>query len=180
MKKTLNKKGLTLLEIIITIAIISIIIPVAFSVFGFGNSTFKRGISRRDIQQNVRNISSLLVDEIRYANKDDDVMDIVKQIPIDSYRDEKTVYIVVDSEGISKYEGKNLEPSFRLGNNTGIKFEWTEIKVSDDLRSIKIKLTGKEGDSSYDVESSVVPLNGNIENMSGNTDGNLLVRIVPK
>ncbi|OHW62543.1 hypothetical protein EUAN_11080 [Andreesenia angusta] len=174
LKKHLNKKGLTLLEVIITIAIVSIIIPVAFSVLGFGNKTFNSGISRRDIQQNVRNISTVMVDEIRYegSNQTESVDEIylVDKIPSESNRLEKIKYIAIEETGLKIYVGKSPTPSTQLGDNNGINFEKSSIeriKEKNETVAIKIKVVGEESGNSYEVETAVYPLNGEISSGEG-------------
>lgn len=152
LKKHLNKKGLTLLEVIITIAIVSIIIPVAFSVLGFGNKTFNSGISRRDIQQNVRNISTVIVDEIRYATKEGEVVEIRNSLP-DEVSDDK-IYLIISSEGFEKYKGDSQIFSFV---DKDIDFSESTIKLSGKNMDIKIK--GVSGSAEYEAETSVYPLN---------------------
>lgn len=149
MKKLKNKKGLTLLEVIITIAIVSIIIPVAFSVLGFGNKTFNSGISRRDIQQNVRNISTVLNDEIRFAEKDIKIMKDTTNIDSDA------ICIVLDENGIRKYEdGKQ---KFQLGSTEEIDFNITYSASGDTL---EYTIVGDpEGKNKYSIKSSVKSLN---------------------
>lgn len=69
MKKLFNKKGMTLIEVVVSIVIFAIIIQVGYSMFFTGNKSF--GISRDIgfVQQDVRNISTFINSELRYIDK---------------------------------------------------------------------------------------------------------------
>jgi len=62
-----NKKGITLIEIIIVIAISSIVLFSLFSVFAFGNNTNNKGNSQYYVQSDVRLVSDYIQRQIRYA-----------------------------------------------------------------------------------------------------------------
>ncbi len=62
-----NKKGVTLLELIIALAIMSIIMAVCFSVFSYGMKGYQRKTANVDSQIDVRYVLSYLNREIRRA-----------------------------------------------------------------------------------------------------------------
>lgn len=156
LKKHLNKKGLTLLEVIITIAIVSIIIPVAFSLLGFGNETFHSGISRRDIQQSVRNISSVIVDKVRYSKDGVVVMD---DLPSSYSREENCIYLRIESDGLKGYEKGKDGAVLNLGSED---IDFSKSTISTSSESLKLNLVGESGTNYYDVETIAAPLNGNV------------------
>lgn len=87
-KLKLNNKGLTLVEVIVTIAIIGVILPVVYSIFSLGNISF---ISTRDrglSQQEARILAEHLNNELRYATD-------ISNSKIDGYN----LLIIDDSEG---------------------------------------------------------------------------------
>lgn len=61
------KKGFTLIELVIVIAILGIVIYLGFSFFSFGNRSFSRGQDQSSIQHSVRMASRYITDEIRTA-----------------------------------------------------------------------------------------------------------------
>ena len=62
-----NEKGLTLIEVMIAIAISSILFLIAFSLFGFGNRTFSEGTYQSGVQSDLRTVSDYIVRNTRYA-----------------------------------------------------------------------------------------------------------------
>ncbi|SMP48802.1 prepilin-type N-terminal cleavage/methylation domain-containing protein [Anoxynatronum buryatiense] len=62
-----NRSGITLIELIIAIAIALMVLTVSFSVFSFGNSTFRQGVNQYDIQSDIRLASDYIQNQVRYA-----------------------------------------------------------------------------------------------------------------
>jgi len=69
MKKLFNKKGMTLIEVLVTIAILAIVIQVGYSMFFSGNKSFGIGRDIGFVQQDVRNLATFLNSELRYVDK---------------------------------------------------------------------------------------------------------------
>lgn len=67
MKK--NIKGFTLIELIIALAIFSVVVFMAFSILVFGNKSFSNGTDRSDVQFDFRMTSSFITDELRNATE---------------------------------------------------------------------------------------------------------------
>jgi prepilin-type N-terminal cleavage/methylation domain-containing protein len=62
-----RKKGLTLVEVMVTLAILGIVMSVLFSFLIFGNRTFNKDMTQYDIQSNTRLASDGLSDLLQYA-----------------------------------------------------------------------------------------------------------------
>lgn len=62
-----NRKGFTLLECILAMAIMSLIFIAAYSLFIFGIRTYEAGRQKVDVQQNVRIAADFIFREVRYA-----------------------------------------------------------------------------------------------------------------
>ncbi len=62
-----NRKGFTLLECVLAVAIMSLIFIVAYSLFIFGIRTYEAGRQKVDVQQNVRIAADFIFREVRYA-----------------------------------------------------------------------------------------------------------------
>lgn len=62
-----HRKGFTLLECVIFMAIMSLILIAAYSLFFFGIRTYEVGRKNVDVQQNVRIAADFIFREVRYA-----------------------------------------------------------------------------------------------------------------
>ena len=65
--KLKRKKGLTLVEVMVTIAILGIVMSVLFGFLMFGNRTFNKDMTQYDIQSNTRLASDSLSEVLQYA-----------------------------------------------------------------------------------------------------------------
>lgn len=64
-----NKKGITLVEVILTLALLSIVIGVVYSVFFAGNKSFEISKDTGLAQQDARLIAVHLDNELKFASK---------------------------------------------------------------------------------------------------------------
>lgn len=77
MGKWQNRKGLTLIELVVTFAIFIIVVNLIYSLLFAGNRSFETGRDRGHAQQDARLIAAHLKNELRYsAVIDDKVIDI--------------------------------------------------------------------------------------------------------
>lgn len=64
-----NKKGMSLIEVTVIIALLLVVTSVAFSLLMAGNNNFTRSKLRSDMQFEVRMVSDFIRDELRYATE---------------------------------------------------------------------------------------------------------------
>ena len=64
-----NKKGITLVELLIAIALLSIVLAAAFNLFFFNNRLFVRGTSLSQVQFDVRMASQHVTKELRNSSE---------------------------------------------------------------------------------------------------------------
>ncbi|WMM26940.1 prepilin-type N-terminal cleavage/methylation domain-containing protein [Tissierella sp. MB52-C2] len=64
-----NNKGLTLIELIITIAIMAIVLQMIYSILFVGNKSFNLGKNKGFIQKDARIVSELITKELRTAKE---------------------------------------------------------------------------------------------------------------
>lgn len=60
-----NKRGLTLIELIVALAILSIVLAMAFNFFFYGMNVFKLGGIKSDIQQDLNQAAYFITNKIR-------------------------------------------------------------------------------------------------------------------
>lgn len=164
-----SKKGLTLLELIITIAILSIVLMGAYSLFGVGNTTFIRGTRQSDIQSSIRLASDYITQQIRYSTE----IKILDDAAIPSLRDIQPYenYIYFDSTNntithINKYFTKTIP----IGHPGSIEF--TSLSP---FKLLEFNIRAENLGQSYNINSEVVSMNlhlstgGVITGTTGNT-----------
>ena len=67
-KLKLNKKGVSIIEVLLTLAIFAVIIPIIYFIFFVSNNSFEVGKNRGLAQQEARLIADFLNEELRYAS----------------------------------------------------------------------------------------------------------------
>jgi prepilin-type N-terminal cleavage/methylation domain-containing protein len=65
--KTGGKQGITLVELVVSMAVMSIVVMIAFGMYSSVSNSWNMGIRRFEIQQSVRIASEILTKEIRSA-----------------------------------------------------------------------------------------------------------------
>lgn len=63
-----NNKGITLVELLISLSIAIVILGLIFSLFFFGNTTYSSGTTQNNIQTDLRLASDIIRDNVRYAS----------------------------------------------------------------------------------------------------------------
>jgi prepilin-type N-terminal cleavage/methylation domain-containing protein len=76
MKKNLNEKGVTLIELLVALVICSIIIAAIYRLFVAQTRAYTVQDEVAEVQQNVRNAMEVIVRDVRMAGFDDDPLDI--------------------------------------------------------------------------------------------------------
>ncbi|MFO8192711.1 MAG: type II secretion system protein [Bacillota bacterium] len=68
-KKLKNDRGITLVELMVTLALLGIVLALGYLYFGFGVQAFQRGERQSIAQQAVRLTSDFITGEMRFANQ---------------------------------------------------------------------------------------------------------------
>lgn len=64
-----NKKGFTLVEVIVSIGLLLIVTALAFSLLAFGNNTFDRSSKQYQMQSDVRLVLDSITKKVNYSNE---------------------------------------------------------------------------------------------------------------
>ena len=64
-----NSRGVTLVELLISLALVGVVLSIAVSVFLFGNTSFRSGSSQYDLQAKVRFALFELTEDVRFAKE---------------------------------------------------------------------------------------------------------------
>lgn len=94
-----KRKGLTLLELILTIALIGLIVPIGTNIFLLGNKYQKVIASEAEMQANTRLVSEQVNNIVRFATKTHTIPRSSFQYSGDGVRDPNTSYIGITKAG---------------------------------------------------------------------------------
>lgn len=159
-----KKNGFTLIELIISIAILTVVLLGIYSLFGFGNRVYIGGTSQYDIQSSARLVEDYILKQVAYATEVE-VMDITTMNAnisasggIETY-DNYIYYrgsdntIVHDTAFMTKLIGS-------IGTSGGLVFQYS----STDPREIEFSINGNQRQQTYTIPSKVACLNINMNN----------------
>jgi len=90
-----DKRGLTLIELLIVISLIGMVIAVSFSLFSFGNTMFSMGRSKYEVQGSVRLAVDKIIQEVRFATR----LEIVSNIQAGSTPVAGFNYLYIANDG---------------------------------------------------------------------------------
>jgi prepilin-type N-terminal cleavage/methylation domain-containing protein len=142
-----SSKGLTLIELLISFALIGIVLSAAFSLQLFGVRSFKRGEEKSDNQFDVRMAAEFITKQLRYAK----TVEILTSVgtPTSGYN-----YIYIKDGKIKHYRnGAFLNPP---GIGEVPDFTLSFSRVSESMLGFKV---GKQGGAEYDLDSKVSVMN---------------------
>lgn len=145
MKRKLNNKGFTIVELMITIFLISLVLTIAYGMLSYGNRIFVQGDSKADIQSNLRVSANFISDKIRYASN----VVILADKPA-NITDSTKEYIYAEDGVLKYYDGHTvtLVPGFLDGVLSTIQF------ADNNTQNVYIRVNGTLRNESFQVETS--------------------------
>jgi prepilin-type N-terminal cleavage/methylation domain-containing protein len=152
-----NKNGLTLVEVIITTAIIGMIIAVVFSLFSFGNKTFYMSNSQYDIQSEVRFATDIIIKDLRFATSLEILsVDLIKDSNLQEegfsyfYISDGKLYNVIYDEVADSHNtviyGRNLDSNLSM---------FTQV----DSSTLGIAVFSQHKNQTYNIKTEIILLN---------------------
>ncbi|MDP3387758.1 MAG: prepilin-type N-terminal cleavage/methylation domain-containing protein [Eubacteriales bacterium] len=170
-----NKKGLTLLELIIGLAILTIVLTMVFSFFDFGNKTVLVGFSQNKAQADLRVASDFVKNTVRYATE----VELSSPASVSIAQGDTFDYIYFsDASGTIEYSGYNsgnTRITKTLG--TGILPSSTFwVEKNGEAQIIGINLYAQDTTQKFDLLTSFelpnVKIKGNV--IEGLTDATMI------
>ena len=140
------EKGLTLLEVLVSIALFAVLAGTLLSLFLFSANVFQKGAVMLDLQQNVRIAADFIIRDLRYAGTLLAVSknEIKYRLPGEAatytikQKNSEIVYLIGRTENKIAYDISSLA------------MDWDEAK-----KIITLEIVGGEGGHSYAVRSAV-------------------------
>ena len=144
-------QGVTLIELLIALAIISILLTTAFMFFMFGNKTFSMGTDQYTTQADLRIANDYIVKAIRFATAVE-----LGGTPSSIAQTDKYDYIYLNGDTLvhSAYNNGNARIVRNLGSGLlGTTSFWSEKNLNSQM--IGISIFGEANDQNFDLQSSI-------------------------
>lgn len=165
--KYTSRKGVTLIELIIVIALITIVIAGAFSIFSFGNKTFKGANNQFDLQTDVRFALEALTSDVRYATKLQVLGSSDFNIANLNVKDANGIYVNIGPYDTYIYYDDTLKSVIKLSRETINSFsvkpdadlEFSLVGTPANKISFTLAASNTAGAKEYEVSSEILMLN---------------------
>lgn len=159
-----NKKGFTLIEVILAIAILSIVISAVFPAIISVNKAYTAGNERSNIQQNVRFAANFITQEIRFASS----VSILSEIP--SSFDYTKRYIYVKNGSIVQ-NVNGVEKAVFPVNTGNLK---CTLNFTGNNKTLEYSLSAVGSGKPYSLDSEVIVLNLGNSTIQGSGSGSVV------
>lgn len=178
-----NKKGITLVELIVVLAIIGIVIGGGFSMLFFGQKTFDGGTMKSSLQHHSRFATDQIINQLRYATD----VKILYSPPDPALLDLGYNYIYLSSDNKSIIQGINnggtpITKSIVEGSSANYEFEVLFKKLSKDTLEVNVKTEDTVKNKNFIVDSELLILNvplgtlGEIDDTGGGSGDPVAIR----
>jgi prepilin-type N-terminal cleavage/methylation domain-containing protein len=175
MKYGTDERGVSLVELIIVLALMSLVLAVGYMFYDFGVRSFNVGEARSNVQQNVRVASDYIARELRYSFE---VQLLDNTFAIPESVDDDFNYIFINGDGAVEHRSIDGSTVLFGGSVTGVVTDLLEFGVStgnDNILEYSIgALTTGATLQEYGVSSEMyienLSFSSNlIKNITGNT-----------
>jgi prepilin-type N-terminal cleavage/methylation domain-containing protein len=154
LKKT-DRRGLSLVELLIVLALLGMIIGLGHMFFSFGTRTFNVGEAQSNVQQNVRVASNYITRELRYAF---DVQIIDDTFPIPENVSDAFNYIFINDESALEHRSKDGSIILFGDGSSGAALDSLIFAISDDndyMLDYSINASSKKPVRTYPLSTEV-------------------------
>lgn len=155
--KLFENRGLTLVELILSVAILSIVITFIFTFFNFNYNTFLKSSTKYNIQTNLNQTIRTIEKDLKYADE-------VSLYPDKEFGGEKNyIYIEDNIIKIKKANGNKIDLPI---NEVNINDQETYFKLNKNLVTLDIKGKYMFDDKEFRVRYTIELLNYSDDNGS--------------
>ncbi len=146
------EKGFTLIELVLSMALLSIVLAAAFNVYNYSINTYEADYKKMVVQQNARQALILLSKGIRQA----DTVEIISPFKINLRTDEgENIKYYLEKDNFS---GKGvLYREKNKGKNPVAELENLNFSFSEGEKTVKIELSARLDDKWIQLRTEVTP-----------------------
>jgi prepilin-type N-terminal cleavage/methylation domain-containing protein len=147
-----NIKGVTLIELVISMAIIGFVTTVIFSFFNYGNAAFSKGNSQYSTQADLRIANDYAVQTIRFATD----IELSSSIPGTIQATDTSDYLYLDGGTLihSAYNSDNPRVVRSFGSGIlGTSSFWSKKNLNSQM--VGINLYGVEKGQAFDLKTNI-------------------------
>ncbi|SES71414.1 prepilin-type N-terminal cleavage/methylation domain-containing protein [Natronincola peptidivorans] len=166
-----NRKGFTLIEIMIALALVGMVITVAISLVIYGNSLFGISNNQFHLQSEARFTMDTITQEVRKATE----LKIMSVADCEAEKDSQNYNYIYLKDGVIYHSIYNETTSTRTEkivtnsvSNIGIVFS----KALNSTNTLRIKITVEENAQSYIAETQITLLNFKLMRPKSTVQGN--------
>ncbi len=156
LQKAKNAQGFTLIEVVVSMAILGLVLSMAYSLMGFSQKSLRSSNDYYDIQNDIRLASSYLCDQVRYATE-------LNIIPADAVKTDAAYnyfYIQDGSLHQAKYVAATGTYDERTIANSLSDAESHFSVTNSTSTTLEIILTAQRDGKSYSISTNL-----NLENL---------------
>lgn len=167
-----NKKGFTLIELIIAILILGVVMTAIYTFFLFGNKMSEKGNQQYTIQSDARLDINQIISDVTYATEvillttaptaGEKASSVYSYIYIENGKITRSIY----NPATGTRTEKTLKGTHYLSSNSYFS------KVAGSTDSLKICLAGQYNDQTYTVDSVIKLPNFSLSSPAGSVQGN--------
>lgn len=141
------------MELIIALAILSLVLMGIYSLFGFGNTTYARGTRQSDIQSSIRLATDYITQQVRYSTETK-IID-ASAIPSASGLQPYENYIYFDSTNNTiTHLNKYFTHTVPIGHPGSIAF-----RSEEPYKLLSVNLQAQNRGQSYNINTEVISMN---------------------
>ncbi len=153
----LAESGLSLVELIVTLALLSIVLAGAYMFYFFGHMSFVTAEGRSDVQKNVRMAADFISREIRHATRVHLGLPEGKtSIPHAAALEEDEHYIFLNADGLIEYRTKNVSRLIPGVISDKVEFDLSFVKSTTHTNVLSFRVDGtRDSGQTYSLLSEV-------------------------
>ena len=142
-----RKKGFTLVELIIFLALLGVVLAIGYRIFFFGQRAFAVGSDQFQLQSEIRKAGDFIIDEVRNATE----IDIINT-PFFAQTGYGYIYLH-DSKIVYEYSGGTRDITDSLLKDEDV---FSIRKDSDNRNYLCIDMTGTLNGNTYNLSTEIL------------------------